>query len=98
MKRIFIVEPTEAELARKMEKKLLDLPTDSGILFVGISVMPDPLEQRRRPLYRVVIGCTKDREPSVMSLVAKQMLKDFVEDERQLIVESHRGVDKSSLL
>ncbi len=97
MKPVFIVQPSEAEKARMMEKKLLSLPDEAGILFVGITVMPDPLEVRRRPLYRVVIGCHRDRETQLMHAVATQFLRPFVEDDRQLLIEAHRGIDKSCL-
>ena len=96
MKPVFIVNPSEAEKARLMEKKLLSLPDEAGILFVGVTVMPDPLEVRRRPLFRIVIGCTRDRETQLMKAVAMEFLRPFVEDDRQLVIEAHRGVDKYS--
>jgi hypothetical protein len=95
MKPIFIVSETEADRARAMERKLLSLHKDSGILFVGVEVVPDPLETQRRPLYKVFIGCTREREASLMHSIAKQYLRDFVEDPQQLIIEAHRGVDRS---
>lgn len=95
MKAVFIVEPTELELARKMEQKLLSLPADSGILFVGVEVVADPLEIRRRPLYRIFIGCSRERDASLMHSIAKQYLRDFVEDQQQLVIEAHRGHDRT---
>lgn len=97
MRPIFVVEQSEADTARKMEQKLISLPESAGILFVGVTVMPDPLEKRRRPLYRVVIGCTKERESSLMHVIAQQYLREFVEDVRQLVVEAHRGIDRTSI-
>lgn len=97
MRNVFFVQPDEAELARALEKKLLSLPIESGVLFVGVSVMPDPLDVHdRRPLYRIVIGCSRDREPSLMDSLARGYLKELV-DERQLMVEAYRGLDRTAI-
>ncbi len=91
MKNVFFVKPDQFELALAMEKRLLSLPEESGILFVGVSVLPDPDEQRTQPVFRVVIGCSRSVEPDLMHAAAKTFLRDLVEDERQILVEAYRG-------
>lgn len=96
MKNVFFVKPDQFETARNMERRLLTLPEESGILFVGVSVLPDPDEKRTQPVYRVVIGCTREREPDLMVAAAKHFLREFVDDERQLLVEGYRGIGRTS--
>lgn len=96
MKDIFFVKPDQFEIALTMEKRLLELPEESGMLFVGVTVLPDPDERRTQPLYRVVIGCSRNVEPDLMHAAAKTFLRDLVEDERQILVEAYRGTSRNS--
>lgn len=96
MKNIFIVQPTEAEIARKMEKKLLSLPDASGILFVGVEVQEAPPDFPG-PLFRIFIGCRRERDASLMHSIVHRYLRDEVIDERQLVIEARRGHDKSTI-
>jgi hypothetical protein len=94
MKNIFVVQPSEVEIARRMEKRLVMLPEESGILFVGVEVHPSP-DGVPNPTFKIFIGCRRDFEASLMVAIAKQYLRDEVADESQLVVEARRGVDKS---
>lgn len=97
MKTVFLVQPDEAETARRMEKILLSLPEDGGVLFASVSVIPDPLSKEpRKALYRVVIGCTRSRASDLISLIALTYLRQEVKDESQLTIEVHRGIDRRS--
>lgn len=96
MKDIFFVQPEQAETARLMEKKLIELPEDSGVLFVSVTVLPDPFSQRNLPIYKVVIGCSRERENDLMHALAKRYLRDLVTDELQILVESYRGVSRNA--
>lgn len=95
MKTIFFVQPSEAETARNMEKKLLGLPASSGILFVGVEVRPGP--DGKKPIYIVFVGCKRERELSLMDAIVKRYLADEFVAESQLIVEARRGFDKSTI-
>lgn len=95
MKNVFFVKPDQFETAVAMEKRLMALPPESGVLFVGVSVLPDPDEKRTEPLYRVVIGCSRGVEPDLMHAAAKTFLRDFVEDDRQILVEAYRGIART---
>lgn len=98
MKKIFVVKQEEADLARKMEKKLLGLSEASGILFVGVSVIPDPIAESRIPLYKVVVGCSRERDPKLADAIIKYYLAAEIDDnENQLVVEVHRGVTKETI-
>jgi hypothetical protein len=98
MRTIFLVQPDEAESARKMEQILLALPEDTGILFVSASVIPDPLSKEpRKALYRVVIGCSRARDIGLIELVARTYLRQEIQHESQLTIEVHRGIDRRSL-
>lgn len=94
MKTIFLVEHDEAELARAMEQRLLSLPEAAGILFVGVEVVQDPLEDSRTALFKVFVGCSRDREPNLMDAVVRRYLRDLIH-EKQLVVEARRGIERS---
>lgn len=99
MKTIFLVQQDEADRARRIERLLFSLSEESGILFVGVSVIPDPLSPStvRKVLYRTVIGCSRARDPKLIELVVKTYLRDEVDNESQLVIEVHRGVDRTSV-
>jgi len=52
------VKKEHAGVARAIEQKLLALPPDSGILFVGVDVAPTVVDQI--PTYRLLIGTDRD--------------------------------------
>lgn len=92
MKNIFVVKESEASKARSMEQKLLSLPADSGILFVGIEVVAGLHVDL--PIYRVFVGCQRSRDPSLMISIVQRYLREDVEYSAQLIVEARRGLDR----
>ncbi len=96
MKNVFFVTQDQFDIARAMEKKLLDLPEDSGILFVGISVQENQDKRRDTVQYKIVIGCSRARDPDLMDALARQYLKEFVKDDQQLVVHAFRGVGRIS--
>jgi hypothetical protein len=98
MRTVFLVQPDEAESARKMEQILLSLPEDAGILFASVSVIPDPLSKEpRKALYRVVIGCSRTRDVDLISMIAGTYLRQEIKHESQLTIEVHRGIDRRGL-
>lgn len=95
MKVIFVVQPDEVDTARRMEKILLSLPEEAGILFAGVSVIPNPISTEvRKVLYRAVIGCSRSRDPDLVNLVVRMYLRQEVKDESELTVEVHRGLNR----
>lgn len=97
MKAVFFVRPDEAEVARSLEKILMSLPKESGILFVGVSVLSDPLSIARKVLYQVVVGCHRSRDTTLIDLLVRKYLSQEVKDESQLIVNSYRGIDRGPI-
>ncbi len=96
MKSVFFVQPDEAEIARRLEKILMTLPEECGVLFAGISVIADPLSLPRRVLYQVVVGCDRSRDTALIDLLVHTYLRQEVTDESQLVIRSYRGVDRCS--
>jgi hypothetical protein len=97
MRNVFFVQPEEAETARRMEKILISLPKESGILFAGVSVMQNHTNDERKVFYRVVIGCDHTKDPKIMDLVAKTYLRSEVANESQILIEAFRGLDRGVL-
>lgn len=97
MKTVFFVRPDEAEVARRMEKILLSLPKESGILFVGVSVISDPLSVPRKVIYQVAVGCDRARDASLIDALVRTFLRPEVSDDSQLSIQAFRGVDRSSI-
>lgn len=95
MKNVFLVLPGEAEKAREMERKLLSLPASSGILFVGVEVR-EGISETKKSLYHVFVGCSREREASLIKSIAKNYLRGMADDD-QIIVEARRGFDRSKI-
>lgn len=95
MKTIFLVDADEAAVARAMEQRLLALPEASGILFVGVDVVQNPLEHKREALFKVFIGCSRERDPQLMDAIARRYLRDLI-PQHQLVVEARRGFSRPS--
>lgn len=92
MRTVFLVHPDELETAKRLEKVLLGLPKDSGILFVSVSVLPDSLSvEPRKILYKIVVGCTRSIDPELVRFVTKTYLRKEVLDESTLTIEIYRG-------
>lgn len=100
MRTVFLVQQDEADTARRMEKVLLSLPEDSGILFVSVSVIQDPLNTpgSRKTVYQVVVGCDRVRDVGLIELIVRTYLKQEVKDDTQLVIDVHRGIDRHSFM
>lgn len=58
METIPFVKREHGDLARAIEQKLLAVPKDAGILFVGVEVTPT--EVTDDPVYKVLVGVDRD--------------------------------------
>lgn len=82
-----------------MEQKLLNLPEDSGILFAGVEVVPRSRDDvRDRTMYRIFIGCNRERDPKMMVMVVRRYLIDDIPYDGQLSIEVHRGFARAEIL
>lgn len=90
MKQIYLVKEEEAELARKMETKLLALPRSSGVLFVGVSVTPQIEETPA--VYNVWVGCDRTFDEKLMPEIVKVTLRDEISAGNIIKTYAHRGV------
>jgi hypothetical protein len=96
VKTVFLVQQDEADTARRIEEILLSLPEDSGILFVSASVAQDPLvEEGRKILYRVVVGCSRTMNTDLVVMMARSYLHREFQDNSQLTFEVYRGTSRS---
>lgn len=95
MKTIFLVQEEEADLARKMESKLMSLPLSSGVLFVGVSVIPRT--PKGPEVYRVWIGCHRDFDEGLMEQIVRVTLKEEISLGATVRVEAHRGLSRAPL-
>lgn len=92
MRPVFFVKEEEADLARQMEKRLLELPLASGLLFVGVSVEPGV-----EPVYCFWIGCHRDFEESLMADIVRNLFNEEIKSGMKVRVEAHRGIGRSFL-
>ncbi len=90
MNLVHYVKDEEAALARVMESKLLKLPRDSGILFVGVSVEPATAEYPV-PVYRVWIGCSRDVDPRMLPTLVEVTLHEEVRAGHKIRTDSRMG-------
>jgi|ERR1051325_3875132 hypothetical protein len=94
MKVVPLVQRSEADLARKLEAKLLGLPKSHGILFVGISIVPHVKDERA--VYSIWVGCSRNYEESTIKDLVQYALREEIESGLHFVVEAHRGVARSS--
>jgi hypothetical protein len=95
MRPVFFVKDSEAETARKFEKRILDLPLMSGILFVGVSV--EPAKPGKPPVYCFWVGCHRDFEESTAVELVKHTLRGELEQGMMIKIQAHRGIGRSFL-
>ena len=89
MKNVFFVEPDELEKALRIEQRLLALPEESGVVFVGVEVEPKN-DIRTYPLYKVCVGCKRGMDLRVMKpLVQHTLIHEL--DPLHLHVEAKYG-------
>ena len=96
MRNIYLVKQEQADLARRIEAKLLELPLSSGILFVGVSVTP-ATDVREYPVYQVCVGCHRDFDEGWIDPVVRVTLRQEITDGAHVQVEAHRGISRSHL-
>lgn len=95
MRPVFFVKDEEADLARQLEKRLLDLPLVSGILFVGVSVKPARGETP--PIYCFWVGCHRDFEEEAMVALVRHVFDEDIKAGLLIKVDVHRGIGRSFL-
>jgi len=91
METIPFITKEHGALARGMEQKLLDLPADSGIVFVGTKVTP--VEPGKAPRYTILVGIDRNIkvEKAIHHLVSLTLSKELVSGADIKVVVS-RGV------
>lgn len=90
MQEVPFVKKEEAAFAREMERRLLEVREDAGILFVGVSVRPT--KSSEDPVYHVWIGCKRDMREDLMGPVVDLLFRDEIAAGVQIEVEAHRGL------
>ena len=73
MRTIPYVKAEHDELARKMETKLLELPADAGILFVGIEVYSNA----EGPEFHIFVGCTRNFDKRTITALVGMTLNEL---------------------
>ena len=94
MKDTFFARPEDVALARKIERTLLDLSLDSGIVFVGVEVIKQTHPTVIDPMFRIFIGCRREFDPGLMDHIARHALRELVPEPERLIVQAKRGVER----
>lgn len=95
MKTIFLVTQDEAGTAKKIEKLLLGLPKNSGILFVSVSVTQDlSSKEPRKIIYKIVIGCARSVDIETVRSVAETYLRKEAPTDFEVTIEIYRGIDR----
>ncbi len=97
MRPVFFVKEEEADFARHLEKRLLELPLSSGILFVGVSVEPTTSPVDKAPTYCFWIGCHRDFEEQLMVDLVRHVFDEEIKHGLRVQVEAHRGIGRSFL-
>jgi hypothetical protein len=95
MRRSYFVKDSEADTARQLEKRVLDLPLVSGILFVGISVQPEQLD--KPPVYCFWIGCHRDFDEQTAVELIRYTFREEIARGLNIRIEAHRGVGRPFL-
>jgi hypothetical protein len=93
MKNVFLVKQEEADLARKMEAKILGLPASTGVLFVGVSVTPAD-ERVPNPVYHVWVGCHRDFDAGLVDPLIRVTLRNEILAGAVITIEAHRGISR----
>jgi len=93
METIPFVKPEEAELARAIEKKLLALSPEAGIIFVGVDVSPSVAGQD--PVYKVLVGLDRKLklEGAVTQLATMTLAQELLSG-ADIQVEVRRGLPR----
>jgi hypothetical protein len=89
MELVHFVKDEEAQRAKKMEEKLLRLPIFSGVLFVGVSVLPAKDDQPT--VYQVWVGCSRDVDPKMIPHLVATFLREEVSQGYVIRTEAKMG-------
>lgn len=89
MELVSYVKDEEAVLAKKMEQKLLNLSITSGILFVGVGVLPG--SHGGFPTYEVVVGCSRSVDPRMIPTLVETTLYEEVKAGHQIHTQAWMG-------
>lgn len=93
METIPFVRPEEAELARAIERKLLGLSSEAGIVFVGVDVSPSVAGQD--PIYRVLVGLNrKFKLEGAVTQLATMTLSQELLTGADIQIEVRRGLPR----
>ena len=82
-KSIPLVTSEEFDLARALEKKLLAVPKDAGILFV--SVLVRPASDHENTIFLVFVGCSRERREDTIKELVKLTFRE--ETARGVLIE-----------
>lgn len=93
MELVHFVTDEEARRAKKMEEKLLRLPIFSGVLFVGVSVLP--AKDGQPTIYEVWVGCGRDVEPKMIPHLVATFLREEVAQGYVIRTEARMGSIRS---
>ena len=93
MRTVFLVTPEEVAKARSLEEKLIAIPPESGVLFVGVSVEPAN-DLRIKPIYEVFVGCSPAMEPVAIQGLVLLLLKEEIAEGHLFRVSAHRGLSR----
>lgn len=94
MKEVFVVPTAHNNMAREIEKLLISLPWDCGILFVGVRVV-----NSERP-YEVTVGVVRSMEVGAIEELVPTFLKQngiLEEADKLITVNVFRGVSHNQL-
>lgn len=89
MELVHFVKDEEAQLAKKMEEKLLKLPKESGVLFVGVGV--EAGTERSPTIYRVWVGCDRRVDPRTVVALVDVTLYEEIKEGRVVRTEARMG-------
>lgn len=92
MKTIFLVDPKDADMARDIELKLLTLPSSSGILFVGVHIVPE-----ETPLFQITVGCDRKFNEITVDSLVRLILLPQSDAGMRMTVQVFRGISRSGL-
>ena len=92
MRIVPVVKFEEAELARRMEERLIGLPKESGVLFVGVRVIAE--DGKNPTQYCVFVGCSKEFDERLFHSVVQATLAQEIALGAVVTTEVRRGVSR----
>jgi hypothetical protein len=77
-------------LARHMEAKLLDLPPEAGIIFVGVQA--EPCQNGYSQEFIVILGVSRVFDTATGKVLAEHILRNEIAEGARITVFAYRGV------